>query len=87
MEIIEDMEPNKVSLTLRKGEFAILKERHIAFKKEKKISLFYEQEKKKMKIAYNLRQGVNSEHLKWEIVFYDLTLVQMSIILPRALEP
>ena len=43
--------------------------------------------KKKMKIAYNLRQGVNSEHLKWEIVFYDLTLVQMSIILPRALEP
>ena len=43
--------------------------------------------KKKMKIAYNLRQGVNSEHLKWEIVFYDLTLVQMSIILLRALEP
>lgn len=44
------MEPNKVSLTLRKGEFAILKERHIAFKKERKkkaISLFYEQEKKK----------------------------------------
>lgn len=43
---MEDMEPNKVSLTLRTGEFAILKERHIAFKKEKKISLFYEQEKK-----------------------------------------
>lgn len=83
------MEPNKVSLTLRKGEFAILKERHIAFKKERKkkaISLFYEQEKKKMKIAYNLKQWVNSEHLKWEIVFYDLTLVQMSIILLRALE-
>ena len=63
------MEPNKVSLTLRKGEFAIFKERHIAFKKERKkerkktISLFYEQEKK-MKIAYNLKQGVNSEHLK-----------------------
>lgn len=34
---------------MRKGEFAILKERHIAFKKERKkktISLFYEQEKK-----------------------------------------
>lgn len=40
--------------------------------------------KKKMKIAYNLKQGVNSEHLKWEIVFYDLTLVQMSIILLRS---
>lgn len=62
VEIIEDMEPNKVSLTLRKGERDIL---HLKKKERKKtISLFYEQEKKKMKIAYNLKQGVNSEHLK-----------------------
>lgn len=57
MEIIEDMEPNKVSLTLRKGEFAILKERHIAFKKEKKISLFYEQEKKKDENCLQFKAG------------------------------
>lgn len=36
-------------------------------------------EKKKTKIAYNLKQGVNSDHLKWEIVFYHLTLVQASV--------
>lgn len=42
--------------------------------------------KKKMKIAYNLKQGMNSDHLKWEIVFYDLTLGQTSMILLRALE-
>ena len=62
------MEPNKVSLTLRKGEFAIFKERHIAFKKErkkeKKPLAYFMNKKKKMKIAYNLKQGVNSEHLK-----------------------
>lgn len=60
------MEPNKGSLTLRKGEFAILKERHIAFKKErkKKPLAYFMNKKKKMKIAYNLKQGVNSEHLK-----------------------
>lgn len=40
------MEPNKVSLTLRKGEFAILKERHIAFKKEKKLAYFMNKKKK-----------------------------------------
>lgn len=42
--------------------------------------------KKKTKIAYNLKREVNSDHLKWEIVSYDLTLVQVSMILPRALE-
>lgn len=42
--------------------------------------------KKKTKIAYNLKQEVNSDHLKWEIVFYGLTLVEVSMILPRALE-
>lgn len=43
------MEPNKVSLTLRKGEFAIFKERHTAFKKErkKKKPLAYFMNKKK----------------------------------------
>lgn len=29
---------------------------------------------------------MNSDHLKWEIVFYDLTLVQVSLILLRALK-
>ena len=30
---------------------------------------------KKTKTAYKLKQEVNSDHLKCEIVFYDLTLV------------